>query len=55
MKEEKKIQSNEELQNEKLDLSEMEEVEGGVLPIEQQKELEKEKDKGSGGGLVCWC
>lgn len=38
--------------NEKLDLSEMEEAEGGV---NHNKNEELEKEEGSGGGLICWC
>lgn len=39
--------------NEKLDLSDMEEVEGGKINNTTSEDLKK--DDGSGGGVVCWC
>lgn len=40
------------LQDEQLDLSEIESIEGGVIDKNKNENL---KDDGSGGGIVCWC
>ncbi len=55
--EQSKLNRKEEFVNEQLDLTELENVEGGVADITQgdkEEELEK-KDEGSGGGFICWC
>lgn len=47
-------QESDEAPGEKLDLSEMEDVEGGMID-KNEKQEELEKEKGAGGGVVCWC
>lgn len=55
--EQSELNRKEESVNEQLDLTELENVEGGVADKTQgtKKEELEQDEEGSGGGVICWC